>query len=162
MARQLKEKGGQRINDFVTLSGSIEGDMIFAEDYEGASSSEFDLSTEELVFDVKTAEWAKGHIVVDYDGGDDEDLYIDEANITLGQTETIPLFLTAGKIYAPFGDFSTNMIQDPLTLTVGEINAILPIPAGFLMPLMQPDLIASRPWLMVSVFTLVPASVLFH
>ena len=31
--------------------------------------------------------------------------------ITLGKTEDVPFFLTGGKIYAPFGDFSTNMIQ---------------------------------------------------
>ena len=49
-------------------------------------------------------------------------MYIDEANITLGGNEAFPLFLTAGKIYAPFGDFSTNMIQDPFTQTLGEIN----------------------------------------
>lgn len=122
VARQLKEKGGQKINDFVTLSGTIEGDMIFAKDYEGTRSSEFDLATVELVLDTKATEWAAGHIVVDYDGGDNENLYIDEANITLGMTDSFPLFMTAGKVYAPFGDFSTNMIQDPLTLTIGEIN----------------------------------------
>ena len=51
-------------------------------------------------------------MVVEYDGTEDnEDLSIDEAHITLGKTEDVPFFLTGGKIYAPFGDFSTNMIQ---------------------------------------------------
>ena len=30
--------------------------------------------------------------------------------------------MTAGKFYMPFGRFETNMIQDPLTLEIGEIN----------------------------------------
>jgi hypothetical protein len=62
--------------------------------------------------------------VIEYDGTEDnEDLFIDEAHITLGKTEDFPFFLTGGKIYAPFGNFATNMIQDPLTQTLGEINS---------------------------------------
>ncbi len=122
VARQLKEKGGQRINDFVTLSGSIEGDYKLGKDVAGTHSSEFVLDTVELIMDVKATDWATGKIVVAYEDGDSEDLFIDEAHITLGKTEAFPFFLTGGKIYAPFGDYSTNMIQDPLTLSVGEIN----------------------------------------
>lgn len=121
VARQLKEKGGQKINDYVTLSGLFEGDMVFAEDYEGNDSSEFALATVELGLDVEATEGVTGHILVSYDS-DDDDLFIDEASVTLGNTESFPLFLTAGKVYVPFGDFSTNMIQDPFTLTIGEIN----------------------------------------
>lgn len=116
-----EEAGGLQINEVLSLSGSIEGDFILGEDFAGNSSSEFNLDTVELILDAKVTEWATGKIVIDYDG-DDEDLYIDEANITLGGTDALPLFLTAGKIYAPFGDFSTNMIQDPFTQTLGEIN----------------------------------------
>ncbi|MBV5319092.1 MAG: LbtU family siderophore porin [Desulfobulbaceae bacterium] len=121
VARQLKEKGGQRINDFVTLSGSIEGDYKLGKDFAGTHTSAFVLDTVELIMDVKVTDWATGKIVVDYDGDDEDRLYIDEAHITLGKTESFPFFLTGGKVYAPFGDFSTNMIQDPLTLTLGEI-----------------------------------------
>jgi len=48
---------------------------------------------------------------------------VDEAFITLGKTDEIPLYLSAGRLYLPFGDFTTNMIQDPFTLTLGEIQA---------------------------------------
>lgn len=124
VARQLKDKGGQGINDFVTLSGSIEGDYKLGKDFSGAHTSEFVLDTVELILDVKATDWATGKIVVLYEGADNEseDLFIDEAHITLGKTEDFPFFLTGGKIFAPFGDFSTNMIHDPLTQTVGEIN----------------------------------------
>lgn len=123
VTRQLGEKkSGPQINDFVSLSGSIEGDYKLGKDKIGDSSSEFVLDTVELIMDIKVVDWATGKIVIDYDGDEDEDFYLDEANITLGKTEKYPFFLTAGKIYAPFGDFSTNMIQDPLTQTLGEIN----------------------------------------
>lgn len=110
-----------RLSDIFSLSGSIEGDLIAREDFQGKSTSEFNLDTVELILEAKATNWATGRIVVDYDGGD-EDLYLDEATVTIGKTDSLPLFLTAGKMYAPFGDFSTNMIQDPFTQTLGEIN----------------------------------------
>jgi cell division protein FtsB len=125
VTRQLGEKKpGPQINDFVSLSGSIEGDYKLGKDKVGDSSSEFVLDTVELIMDIKVVDWATGKIVVKYEDDDDEDedFYLDEANITLGKTEEFPFFLTAGKLYVPFGDFSTNMIQDPLTQTLGEIN----------------------------------------
>ncbi|MGE4559643.1 MAG: LbtU family siderophore porin [Desulfobulbus sp.] len=123
VARQLNEKGpGPKINDYVTLSGSIEGDYKLSQGKDGAHTSEFVLDTVELIMDIEMADWATGTIVLDYDGDDEDRFYLDEANVTLGRTESIPFFLTAGKIYVPFGDFSTNMIQDPLTQTLGETN----------------------------------------
>jgi len=123
VTRQLEEnRPGARINDFVSLSGSIEGDYKLSQGKDGANTSEFVLDTVELILDAQLTDWATGKIVIDYDGDDDDRFYLDEANITLGRTEDIPFFLTAGKIYVPFGDFSTNMIQDPLTQTLGEIN----------------------------------------
>lgn len=123
VARQVKEKsGGPNINEFVSLSGSIEGDYKLGKDFQKDHSSEFVLDTVELIMDVKVTDWATGKIVIDYDGDDEDRFYLDEAHITLGKTEEFPFFLTGGKIFAPFGDFSTNMIQDPLTQTLGEIN----------------------------------------
>lgn len=123
VARQVKEKGsGPNINQFVSLSGSIEGDYKLGKEFSGDHYSEFVLDTVELIMDVKVTDWATGKIVIDYDGDDEDRFYLDEAHITLGKTENFPFFLTGGKIYAPFGDFSTNMIQDPLTQQLGEIN----------------------------------------
>lgn len=118
-----EEKDGQKINEFVKLSGLFEVDAIVGKDYAGANTSTIELGTAELALEAKVNEWATGLIVVDYDSEDDDRLVVDEANITLGKTETMPLFLTAGKVYAPFGHFATNMLQDPLTHAIGEINA---------------------------------------
>jgi len=123
VARQLKDKtSGPHINEHVSLGGSVEGDYKLSQGRDNANKSEFALDTVELILDAKITDWATGKIVVDYDGENEDRLYLDEGHITLGKTDTIPFFLTGGKIYAPFGDFSTNMIQDPLPQTIGEIN----------------------------------------
>ncbi len=121
---QEEEKEGQeqKINDFVTLSGTIEGEAVYGEDFEGNSLSEFNVATVELGFDAQVTEWALGHILAIYEGGDEDELFIDEATIELGNYEQLPVVMTAGKFYMPFGMFETNLIQDPLTLEIGEIS----------------------------------------
>jgi len=58
-----------------------------------------------------------------YEGGEENDhIVIDEGFIEIGNYDHFPLSVTAGKFYVPFGNFATNMIQDPLTLEVGEIS----------------------------------------
>lgn len=111
---------GLQLHDHLTLSGAIEGDFLLTEGFDGDSTSEFNLDTVELRFDLRANDWVGGVVVIDYDG-DEDDIGLDEANVTLGGSETQPFYLTAGKLYAPFGDFTTHMIQDPFTLTLGEI-----------------------------------------
>jgi len=113
----------RKISEYVTLSGLVEVEFAAGDDYAGENFNAFDLATVELGLDVKATDWAAGHILVKYEeDGDDDEFTIDEATITLGDTEKFPLYLTAGKFYMPFGNFETNMIQDPLTLEIGEIN----------------------------------------
>ena len=113
----------KKISDSVTLSGLIEVEMATGDDFAGDNFSSLDLATVELGLDVKATDWVAGHILLKYEDGDDEDhFFIDEATVVLGNSEKFPLLLTAGKFYMPFGNFETNMIQDPLTLDIGEIN----------------------------------------
>ncbi len=44
---------------------------------------------------------------------------IDEAFLTLGGSE-LPLYLSVGQLYVPFGYFESYMLSDPLTLEIGE------------------------------------------
>lgn len=128
-ATETAERTGIKIGEFATLSGIIEVDATLGENFERDTSSSIDLATAELYLDLEATEWARSRFAVEYDS-DDDDLALIEANITLGGADSFPFFLTAGRVYAPFGDFSTNMLQDPLTLTVGEINSTGVI-AGF-------------------------------
>ncbi len=113
------EEEGLKLNEYLTLNGLVEVDAIVARDFEGADTSTIELSTVELALAARVAEWASGLVVVTYE---EDDFFLDQANITLGKTEKMPFFLTAGRVYVPFGYFATNMLQDPLTQLLGEIN----------------------------------------
>lgn len=131
MRQQLEEEGReQKINDYVTLFGTIEGEAVFGDDYEGNNASEFNMAEATLGFDAQVSEWVVGHMLAKYEGPDDN-LFMDEANIWIGNYEKFPFLMTAGKFYMPFGSFETNMIQDALTLEIGEINDY-GMAAGFL------------------------------
>lgn len=123
LAEQLAEKGGQAVNEFASLSGLIEGEFAIGDDFDGNNFSQFTLATVELGLDVEVNEWARGSLLALYEGGEeDEGIVIDEGFVELGNYEHFPLGLTMGKLYVPFGNYETNMIQDPLTLEIGEIN----------------------------------------
>lgn len=116
-----EQQEGIKLHEMVTLTGLIEVDGGFTKNFDKTSSSTLDLATADLGLAVALKPWASGLIVLSYNG-DDEKVEVDEAGITLGKTKEMPFFLTAGKVYLPFGDFTTTMLQDPLTLTLGEIN----------------------------------------
>jgi hypothetical protein len=118
-----KQTDPKKISEFVILSGLIEVNFATGDDFAGESFNSFDTSKVTLGLDIKATDWATGHVLLKYEeDGDDDEFSVDEATITLGDTEKFPLTLTAGKFYMPFGNFKTNMIQDPLTLEIGEIN----------------------------------------
>ncbi len=113
----------QKISEYVNLSGAIEVAFASGDDFAGDNFNSLDVSTVELGLDITATEWATGHVLIKYEeDGDDNEFSVDEATITLGNLEKVPVNLTAGKFYMPFGNFDTNMIQDPLTLSLGEIN----------------------------------------
>ena len=115
------------VNDFlerVDISGLIEVEGYTASRGSGfdgnRDSSDITLATVELEIDARINEWVSGHLLLLYEEDDTEDFTVDEGIITIGNTEKFPLYLSAGKMYAPFGNFESNMIQDPLTLELGE------------------------------------------
>ena len=122
MREQIEEDGKeQKINDYLTVFGVIEGEAVFGDDYEGNSFSEFNVATVELGLAAQVSDWAAAQILALYEGPDG-DFNIDEATILFGNEEKSPFSLTVGKFYMPFGSFETNMVQDPLTLEIGEIG----------------------------------------
>jgi hypothetical protein len=123
MRQEMEEEGReQKINKYVTLFGLIEFEGTWGSDYNDDSFSEFNVATGQLGFDAQISDWALGHLLALYEGPDDQTLTLDEANIWIGNYEKFPALLTAGKFYMPFGKFETNMIQDPMTHYIGEIN----------------------------------------
>ena len=125
-AGEEEESLWQAINDHVELSGVVEveasswsvDDNGFFEDDDG---SDLNLATVEIGLDARISEWSSAHVLLLYEEGEEDDhVTIDEGTITLGNMDKFPFYLSAGKMYVPFGCFETNMISDPLTLEMGE------------------------------------------
>ena len=123
LAEQLEEKGSQAINEFVALSGLIEGEFAAGDNFEGDNFNEFVLATVELGLTIEANDWVRGSLLALYEGGEEDDhIVIDEGFVEIGNYDQFPISIAAGKIYVPFGNYTTNMIQDPFTLEIGEVN----------------------------------------
>lgn len=108
----------------ISLSGTIEFEAGYEntdfEDptLEDESSSDLSLAKVELGVDAKIAKHVNGHVLFLYEDG--EDISVDEGYIFLDGEDVLPLYLKAGELYVPFGNFESYMISDPLTLDLGE------------------------------------------
>ena len=100
----------------VSISGLVQVEAQFNQDYDGTDTSDFVVDEVDLVIEAKVHKFAKAKIGFIYEE-DGTPLEIDEAFLTLGNA---PLNLTVGQMYVPFGDFSSHMISDPLTLELAE------------------------------------------
>ncbi|MDH5298327.1 MAG: LbtU family siderophore porin [Desulfobulbaceae bacterium] len=123
MATTPEESAGNalaKLNDRVEIHGLIEAEGAVTDDFAGTNGSDITLATVELALDAKISEWSTGHLLFKYEDGTNFD--VDEGTITIGNSEKYPLFLSAGKMYVPFGNFQTAMVSDPLTLQLAETN----------------------------------------
>lgn len=109
-----------QISEWVTLSGAIEIEISHeSSDVSDTDDSDISLATAELGIEATPQEWVTGFMLIKWEDEDSE-MIIDEAHVTLGATEDMPYYLSAGKIYVPFGAYETMMISDPITLDLGE------------------------------------------
>ncbi len=83
-------------------------------------NSDITLATFELGLDVDVIRYLHGHALLLWEEDGTEPIDLDEGIITLGLEEDFPYFLSAGKLYVPFGVFESHMVSDPLTLELGE------------------------------------------
>ncbi len=111
------------LSEKVSFSALIEGEFSYGNDYDGNTGSEFVLATVELGLEAELNDWARTAILALYEGGEEnEQLIIDEGFLEIGNYDRFPFSIQAGKLYVPFGNFETHMVQDPLTLEIGEIS----------------------------------------
>lgn len=127
--------------DRIELSGTVEVEanyenMSFASGGGDEDSSDITLATVELGIDADIAKHVKGHVLLLWEEDDTEPMDVDEAYVTLDGEDVVPFFLTAGKMYVPFGNFESHFISDPLTLELGETRESAII-AGFVNDLVE-------------------------
>ncbi len=110
----------EQVVNSLSFSGTIEVEANYSKDYADDSSSDVTLATMEFGVDAQVHKWVRGHVLFLYEEDSDDDVVIDEAFITLGDNDKTPLYLSAGRMYIPFGNFTTFMISDPLTQEMAE------------------------------------------
>ncbi len=120
----------------IQLSGLIEVGAVW-QNVEGGpldeDESDLCLTTVEITAEAELNEWVNVAAVFLYEDASfawsgepgETTVEIDEAVVTIGNTEKYPLYATAGKMYVPFGALLTHFPDDPLldapvTLLLGE------------------------------------------
>ena len=101
----------------IRVGGTIEVDLNHQNNGVGGT---LQVGTVELTMDAKLSGWSHAHVLLLHEADAAETVTVDEANITLGNTNYSPLQVTAGRMALPFGSFETQMLSDPLTLTLAE------------------------------------------
>ncbi|MDY6790573.1 MAG: LbtU family siderophore porin [Thermodesulfobacteriota bacterium] len=129
------DEDGERWFENVTLSGAIEVEAGFEKiDYNDPAtkdedSSDIVIATVEAGIDAEIVKHVSGHLLFLYEE-DDTDLEVDEAIISIKGEDVVPLYLNAGQMYVPFGNFESHMISEPITLELGETRESAVV-AGF-------------------------------
>lgn len=100
------------------IHGLIEVEASAGADETDTSSSDIALATVELTFEAEINKRIHAHIIALHEDDDTEEFVIDEGVININLAEGLQL--NAGRMYVPFGNFSSYMISDPLTLEIGE------------------------------------------
>ncbi len=111
------------INKYVEFGGVIEVQAGWINDFNGVSESDIRLETAEFDFEVRVTDWVTGTLIVEWDSDEDK-LTVDEAFITIGDTEIFPLFLNAGRIVVPFGISTGDPVADTLAIEAFETKEV--------------------------------------
>ena len=82
--------------------------------------SDVNVSTFEVGLDAEPMEGVRGEAALLWEEGESDSLDVDVAFVEVGGTEAMPVTVSAGRMYLPFGAFNSFMVSDPLTLELGE------------------------------------------
>ncbi|MCW8963728.1 MAG: LbtU family siderophore porin [Gammaproteobacteria bacterium] len=105
----------------VDFHGVVEVEAMSGDDHTGMDGSDVTLATVELGFDFSAFnDWVIASFATSYEEDGSDKWEVDNAFFTIGNTEKYPLYLSAGRMYVPFGNFETNLVSDTLALEIGE------------------------------------------
>ena len=122
------------LEDHITINGLLEFGAAYQsidmKDGGHEKDSDLCMTTVQLGIAAEVNDWVNAEMVLLYEDptfdNDETSVDIDEAFITIGNTEKIPAFLKAGKMYVPFGALFEHFPDDPfldtpLTVMLGEV-----------------------------------------
>jgi hypothetical protein len=132
MEQRLQRLEGQRQSqqeeqpawyDAIELEGLVEVEANRVSPEHGDTTSDINAATVELGLEAEVNAWVAVELLLLYEEDTDNngDFNVDTALITLANPDT-NWFVRAGRSTLPFGLYPTQMISDPLTLDLGEIN----------------------------------------
>ena len=113
LEKKLGKEGGilpDKWSERIALSGLIEVEAGYVstdlKDGDSTDESDIAVSAVELGIDADIVKHVFGHVLLKYE--DDEDVFVDEATITISGEDVVPAYLTAGKMYVPL-----RQLRDP-------------------------------------------------
>lgn len=104
----------------IQVGGLLEAELGFVSDFDETDSSDVTLATFELGIESQVSEKVSASVLLLHEEDEPDSVILDEGIITVSLTDQA--YLSAGRMYVPFGAFETNLVSDPLTLEVGETN----------------------------------------
>lgn len=156
--RDSVAKMGSKINESVSLNGTLEVLYGRSKDFSGASQNQIQLNTAELDFEIQANPWVLGSLALLFSENTNplfpstvgfqttsNQVNVDTASITIGDTQKFPAFVKTGRVVLPFG-ISTGSpwadvlsIVDPLTIEVFQMkNTALGFGLAFPTPALAP------------------------
>ncbi len=105
----------------VSLDGLVTIQGVYNQDYQDNDASDVIVHTAALGLTAQVNEWSTARISLIYEErlkGVLTPFGVDEAFITLGNSEETPVYLAIGQMYVPFGNFESNLVSYPLTYEV--------------------------------------------
>jgi hypothetical protein len=121
---------GSKINEFVSLGGSLEVSVSQSSDFSGSNTGAITLDTAELDFEIKANNWVTGSLVLAYESASStlfpttailnttgtDRLTADKAFLVIGDVQRFPIFARAGLEYLEFGSSTGVHRADVLSL----------------------------------------------
>ncbi|MFT3741994.1 MAG: LbtU family siderophore porin [Gammaproteobacteria bacterium] len=121
----------------VFLSGKVEGQFNYMDLFGGPYQNSIDLSSVELDVLAEAGPWAYGFMSINFDGSslsnpatvgsgnpiNNSRLFLKRGFVTIGNLQHSPVYFSIGQMYVPFGTYSSYMLDNPVTLSAGRIDA---------------------------------------
>ena len=101
------------------FSGLVEAEFNSGKDHTAAKGSDIVLAKIELGLDAQINDNVSAHLLMLHEDDDTDPPVFEEGYINITNDA---LFLKAGRLIVPFGNFTSHMITDPLTLEIAEAH----------------------------------------
>ncbi len=126
-----------KISERVLIGALVEVGAVYEsvhnDDGTDEDFSDINLTTVEIGVEVDVNDWVDVEMAALYEdaigntAADESDIGLDVATVTFGNADACPFYVTAGKMYVPYGALLTHfpdapLVDVPITLAFGEIS----------------------------------------